>query len=154
MQSFGIVTVVGIEGTGAYGAGLARYLHRQEMNLTEVDRPDRKTRRFEGKSDPIDAIQAAKAALACERTGTPKQRDIFDGYRPGTSPTTTSTGRTNPVTTPTLTIRPISLLEYSDEQPSAAWSMSIIEPPDNTQNHRPAPWSGFWHRPASGRRSL
>ncbi|MGW4968388.1 IS110 family transposase [Nonomuraea sp. NPDC004186] len=75
MKSFGTVTVVGIEGTGAYGAGLARYLLRQEMNLTEVDRPDRKTRRFHGKSDPIDAIAAAKAALAGDRTGTPKQRD-------------------------------------------------------------------------------
>jgi transposase len=40
--------------------------------VIEVDRPDRKTRRFQGKSDPIDAIQAA---LASERTGTPKQRD-------------------------------------------------------------------------------
>ncbi|MDW5328960.1 hypothetical protein [Plantactinospora sp. KLBMP9567] len=39
--------------------------------MIEVDRPDRKTRRFQGKSDPIDAIAAAKAALAGERTGTP-----------------------------------------------------------------------------------
>jgi hypothetical protein len=43
--------------------------------VIEVDRPDRKARRFQGKSDPIDAIQAAKAALVGERTGTPKQRD-------------------------------------------------------------------------------
>jgi transposase len=41
----------------------------------EVDRPDRKTRRFQGKSDPIDAIQAARTALAQTHTGTPKQRD-------------------------------------------------------------------------------
>ncbi|MEV4110003.1 transposase [Nonomuraea sp. NPDC049695] len=75
MQSFGTVTVVGIEGTGAYGAGLARHLRRQGITLAEVDRPDRKTRRFQGKSDPIDAIAAAKAALAGDRTGTPKQRD-------------------------------------------------------------------------------
>ncbi|MCM4083549.1 hypothetical protein [Paractinoplanes hotanensis] len=39
--------------------------------MIEVDRPDRKTRRFQGKSDPIDAIAAAKTALADERTGTP-----------------------------------------------------------------------------------
>src|SRR5690606_6677041 len=62
-------------GTGAYGAGLARLLHRQEVLVIEVDRPDRKTRRFQGKSDPIDAVQAAKTALAGERTGVPKQRD-------------------------------------------------------------------------------
>ncbi|MFF5209785.1 IS110 family transposase [Streptosporangium sp. NPDC000396] len=75
MQGFGMIRIVGVEGTGAYGAGLARYLREQGVELAEVDRPDRKTRRFQGKSDPIDAIQAAKAALAADRTGTPKQRD-------------------------------------------------------------------------------
>lgn len=75
MRSFGQLVGVGVEGTGAYGAGLARLLHRQEVLVIEVDRPDRKTRRFQGKSDPIDAVQAAKTALAGERTGVPKQRD-------------------------------------------------------------------------------
>ncbi|WP_433445178.1 IS110 family transposase [Nonomuraea sp. CA-141351] len=75
LQSFGTVKIIGVEGTGAYGAGLTRYLREQGMELAEVDRPDRKTRRFQGKSDPIDAIQAAKAALAADHTGTPKQRD-------------------------------------------------------------------------------
>ncbi|MFG1823310.1 transposase, partial [Microbispora bryophytorum] len=50
-------------------------LRDQGVCVIEVDRPDRKTRRFQGKSDPIDAISAAKTALAGERTGTPKQRD-------------------------------------------------------------------------------
>jgi transposase len=75
MRSFGRVVVVGVEGTGAYGAGLARLLRAERVQVAEVDRPDRKTRRFQGKSDPIDAVQAAKTALAGERTGTPKQRD-------------------------------------------------------------------------------
>ncbi len=75
MAGFGRLLRVGVEGTGAYGAGLARLLREQAIGVIEVDRPDRKTRRFQGKSDPIDAIQAAKAALAGERTGTPKQRD-------------------------------------------------------------------------------
>lgn len=75
MRGFGRLPRVGVEGTGAYGAGLARRLRDEQVELVEVDRPDRKTRRFQGKSDPIDAIQAAKAALAGERTGTPKQRD-------------------------------------------------------------------------------
>ncbi|WP_425456962.1 IS110 family transposase [Actinomadura hallensis] len=75
MRSFGQLVGVGVEGTGAYGAGLARLLHRQEVLVIEVDRPDRKTRRFQGKSDPIDAVQAAKTALAGERTGVPEQRD-------------------------------------------------------------------------------
>jgi transposase len=75
MRGFGRLRRVGVEGSGAYGAGLARLLHDEAVDVIEVDRPDRKTRRFQGKSDPIDAIQAAKAALAGERTGTPKQRD-------------------------------------------------------------------------------
>ena len=75
MRSFGQLVRVGVEGTGAYGAGLARLLRAERVEVVEVDRPDRKTRRFQGKSDPIDAIAAAKTALATERTGTPKQRD-------------------------------------------------------------------------------
>jgi transposase len=42
--------------------------------LLEVDRPDRKTRRFAGKSDPLDAEAAARTALARRRTGVPKDR--------------------------------------------------------------------------------
>jgi len=75
MRSFGRPVRVGVEGTGAYGAGLVRLLCDERVEVVEVDRPDRKTRRFQGKSDPIDAVQAAKTALAGERTGTPKQRD-------------------------------------------------------------------------------
>ncbi len=46
---------VGVEGTGAYGAGLALYLRAAGVALVEVDRPDGSTRRQHGKSDPIDA---------------------------------------------------------------------------------------------------
>lgn len=75
MRGFGHLIRVGVEGTGAYGAGLTRVLHEHNIPVVEVDRPDRKIRRFQGKSDPIDAIQAARTALAENRTGTPKQRD-------------------------------------------------------------------------------
>jgi transposase len=75
MCSFGCLGRVGVEGTGVYGAGLARLLRDEHVEVVEVDRANRKTRRFQGKSDPIDAVQAAKAALAGERTGIPKQRD-------------------------------------------------------------------------------
>lgn len=75
MCTLGRLVGVGVEGTGAYGAGLARLLRDRDVAVVEVDRPDRKTRRFQGKSDPIDAIAAAKTALAAERTGVPKQRD-------------------------------------------------------------------------------
>jgi transposase len=75
LRSFGTLLVVGVEGTGAYGSGLARYLAAEGVAMVEVDRPDRKARRFAGKSDPIDAEAAARAALAGVRTGTPKARD-------------------------------------------------------------------------------
>jgi transposase len=74
LRSYGTVVKVGVEGTGTYGAGLARYLAVENVALVEVDRPDRKTRRAKGKSDPIDAIAAAKAALAGQADGTPKTR--------------------------------------------------------------------------------
>lgn len=75
MRGCGVLGSVGVEGTGAYGAGLARLLRREGVTVIEVDRPNRRVRRLQGKSDPIDAIQAAKAALAGERTGIPKHRD-------------------------------------------------------------------------------
>jgi transposase len=74
LRSFGRLVKVGVEGTGAYGAGLARYLVGERVELVEVDRPDRKTRRAKGKSDPIDAIAAARAALSGQACGTPKTR--------------------------------------------------------------------------------
>lgn len=75
LRSFGTVQKVGVEGTGAYGAGLTRFLTEAEITVIEVDRPDRKTRRWQGKSDPIDAVSAARTTLSATRTGTPKQRD-------------------------------------------------------------------------------
>jgi transposase len=75
LHSFGTLVLVGVEGTGAYGAGLARYLREKDVPVEEIDRPDRKVRRWQGKSDPVDAEAAARAALAGRRTGTPKQRD-------------------------------------------------------------------------------
>jgi transposase len=74
LRSYGRVTKIGIEGTGTYGAGLARYLAEQGIDLVEIDRPDRKTRRNKGKSDPIDAISAARATQSGQATGTPKTR--------------------------------------------------------------------------------
>src|SRR3954468_6002836 len=74
LVSFGTLLVIGVEGTGVYGAGLAEHAQGQGVDLVEVDRPDRKARRFQGKSDPIDAEAAARAALAQVRTGKPKQR--------------------------------------------------------------------------------
>jgi transposase len=71
----GQIDRVGVEGTGAYGAGLSRHLRAAGLTVIEVDRPDRRTRRQEGKSDPVDAYAAAAAVLAGTASGTPKTRD-------------------------------------------------------------------------------
>ena len=73
LESFGRLLLIGVEGTGVYGAGLVEHL-QQRVRLVEIDRPDRKSRRFAGKSDPLDAVAAARAALGQVQTGTPKQR--------------------------------------------------------------------------------
>ena len=71
----GTLNTIGVEGTGAYGAGLARYLRTIGLTVVEVDRPDRKSRRAHGKSDPLDAYAAAKAVLSGSAAGVPKLRD-------------------------------------------------------------------------------
>jgi transposase len=68
----GPIAAFGIEGTGSYGAGLARYLDGRGHRIVEVNRPDRATRYRLGKSDPIDAEMAARAVLSGVAVGTPK----------------------------------------------------------------------------------
>jgi len=75
LAGFGAVDRVGVEGTGAYGAGLARYLRRQDLAVIEVDRPNRQERRRNGKSDDLDAIEAARAALSGRASGIAKSAD-------------------------------------------------------------------------------
>jgi transposase len=75
MGGFGEVAKVGVEGTGAYGAGLARFLRRADIEVIEVDRPNRQVRRTSGKSDPVDAVEAARAVLSGRADGVPKSRD-------------------------------------------------------------------------------
>ena len=45
------------------------------MLIVEVDRPDRRARRAHGKSDPLDAYSAARAALSGAASVVPKLRD-------------------------------------------------------------------------------
>ena len=75
LSSFGTVALAGVEGTGSYGAGLARYLAAAGVRVVEVDRPDRQDRARQGKSDPLDAVSAARAALSGRASGTPRGRD-------------------------------------------------------------------------------
>jgi transposase len=74
LGDFGEVIQIGVEGTGAYGAGLARFLTSVGTEVLEVVRPNRQARRLHGKSDTLDAIEAARAALS-GRASRPKSGD-------------------------------------------------------------------------------
>ena len=75
LESFGTVELIGVEGTGSYGAGLTRHLLSRQVAVVEIDRPNRQRRRRTGKSDPHDAVAAARAAQGGEATGSAKTRD-------------------------------------------------------------------------------
>jgi transposase len=75
LAGFGPIDRVGVEGTGAYGAGLARHLRSLGVGVIEVDRPNRQLRRAQGKSDTLDAIEAARAVLSGRATGVAKTAD-------------------------------------------------------------------------------
>ncbi|MEA2974305.1 MAG: transposase, partial [Actinomycetota bacterium] len=75
LASFGTVARVGVEGTGSYGAGLARYLATQGVRVIEIDCPNRQNRRRRGKSDPVDAVSAARSALSGDASSQAKARN-------------------------------------------------------------------------------
>jgi transposase len=75
LRGHGELAKVGVEGTGSYGAGLARYLAGRGVPVVEVIRPNRQARRRRGKSDTADAVAAALAALNGEASGQPKAHD-------------------------------------------------------------------------------
>ena len=75
LVSFGPVEVVGVEGTGSYGSGLARHLAESGVAVIEVNRPNRQVRRRHGKSDIVDAIAAARAVISGQATVIPKTHD-------------------------------------------------------------------------------
>ena len=62
MAGYGLISRVGVESTGSYGAGLCRYLQSVGIEVAEVQRPEKATRVTEGKSDVIDAYSAARQA--------------------------------------------------------------------------------------------
>jgi transposase len=75
---YGTLGSIGIEGTGSYGAGLARGRRARGLTVVEIERPerrDRQGRRRRGKSDPSDAAAAARAVLAGTAIGQPKAAD-------------------------------------------------------------------------------
>lgn len=75
ISKHGTIDRIGVESTGNWGLGLTRHLTAADIGVVEVDRPDRKARRHDGKSDPADAVAAARAALSGRATATPKSHD-------------------------------------------------------------------------------
>ncbi len=71
LKELGENVLVGIEGAGSYGAGLCEYLQAEEIEVFEVERPQRRERRT-GKSDRLDALLAAKKVLTREGLSTPR----------------------------------------------------------------------------------
>jgi transposase len=71
LKELGENVLVGIEGAGSYGAGLCEYLQAEEIEVFEVERPQRRERRT-GKSDRLDALLAAKKVLTRDGLSTPR----------------------------------------------------------------------------------
>jgi transposase len=74
LGGFGAVCLVGIEGTGSYGAGLARHVTAASVRVVEAGRYGRQDRRRQGKSDPLDAVSATRAAQSGRARGASKGR--------------------------------------------------------------------------------
>ena len=71
-RSLGEISAFGIEGTGSYGAGVARFMTGRGHTVIEANRPDRSVRYRKGKSDPTDAEMAARSVIAGVADATPK----------------------------------------------------------------------------------
>src|SRR5215213_9442567 len=74
-QGCGALERVGLEGSGSFGVGLARFLRARGVEVVEVNRPNRQHRRRFGKHDTADAEAAARAVQASAATGEPKSAD-------------------------------------------------------------------------------
>ncbi len=70
-----------IEGSGSYGAGLARMLADRAEMVVEAGRPSHAARRLRGKDDALDALRTARALLACETVALPRSGERREALR-------------------------------------------------------------------------
>jgi len=105
LRDAGNVALVGVEGTNSYGAGLARALTAAGYAVKEVLRPTRRVRRMHGKSDAIDAVEAARSLIANHGVSEAK-----DSTTPAESLRCLLAARTQLITTATRLINCISSL--------------------------------------------
>jgi transposase len=70
-----------IEGTGSYGAGLARYLVGRGETVLETSRVPQSERRLRGKDDALDAVRTARAVLASDTLALPRVGERREALR-------------------------------------------------------------------------
>jgi len=83
LRGFGTLAVAGVEGTGSYGAGLARHLAAAGVRVVEAGPPRPPGPGPAGQVRPGDAVSAARAALSGRASGAPRGRDGAAGWRSG-----------------------------------------------------------------------
>jgi transposase len=74
-RSHGTLRRAGVEGTSSHGTALTRHLRRERVYVIEINRPDRAARRRRGKTDALDAENAARAVLSGRATAEAKAGD-------------------------------------------------------------------------------
>jgi transposase len=72
-----------VEGCGSHGRGLAVALAAAGHHVTEAPRPRRQDAARHGRSDEIDAVRAARHALARPQLAAPRTGDIREALRIG-----------------------------------------------------------------------
>jgi transposase len=77
LASLGRVERIGVEGTASYGAGFTRAAIAAGIEVVEVTRAVKSTRRLKGKSDRLDAYSAARTALSGDGLAVPKDDDTL-----------------------------------------------------------------------------
>jgi len=70
-----------VEGAGHYGAAFSRCLAQRSETVLEVSRSLRSERRLRGKNDPLDAVRAARTALAAETLTLPRAGERQEALR-------------------------------------------------------------------------
>ena len=75
LGGFGTITLVGVEGTGSYGAGLARHIGAAGIGVVEVDRSDRQDRRR--RASPIRWMRSAPRGRPCRAAHRERPEDVM-----------------------------------------------------------------------------
>jgi hypothetical protein len=154
-EGFGPVCCAGVEGTGSYGAGLARRLKAAGISVMEVERPKRRHLRRKGKSDPIDAEAAARVVMADDTAGEPKSGDgqvemirTLRSVRQSAVKARTQSLRPGSWSTPAVVFAPELVLMRCTRRPNSRcvrWHGATSSSPRRSPNSMSS-WIGWWQR--------